>query len=147
MVTKEEDRAKERTIGHKFVVPYALYSAKCYISPPFAERTGFSQEDLDILFQALGEMFTHDRSAARGEMIVRGIYDFEHVGTQGPANEAQNKREARLGCFHAHKLFEGIKVQLKEGKAFPESFDDYRVDCMWTQDNLPKGVRLHLRHL
>ncbi|MFH7320145.1 type I-C CRISPR-associated protein Cas7/Csd2 [Desulfurivibrio sp. D14AmB] len=145
-VTKEEDATKERTMGHKHIVPYALYAAKCYISPPFAKRTGFSTRDLDLFFEALSEMFTHDRSAARGEMVVRGIYDFEHVGSQHPNNAAQNEREARLGCYHAHKLFEGIQVSLEDGKSFPESFDDYRVVSTWTEENLPKGVVLHERH-
>ena len=84
-------------------------------------------------------------------MIVRGLYDFEHVGTQHQNNAEQNKREARLGCAHAHKLIEGIKVDLSDkakaaGKTFPESFADYDVKCDWTEANLPKGIRLNLRH-
>ena len=145
-VTKEDDAKKERTMGNKHIVPYALYAAKGYVSPAFAERTGFTEADLELLFQALLYMFEHDRSAARGEMIVRGLFDFEHVGTQHPNNAEQNKKEARLGCAHAHKLFEGIKVNLKEGKDFPESFADYIVKCEWMEENLPKGIRLHLRH-
>ena len=146
-VTKVADASKERTMGNKHIVPYALYVAKGYVSPAFAERTGFTQADLDLLFEALANMFEHDRSAARGEMIVRGIYDFEHVGTQADANSEQNKREARLGCAHAHELFEGIKVQLRPGKDFPESFADYLVENTWTKENLPKGVQLHPRHV
>jgi CRISPR-associated protein Csd2 len=146
-VTKEADAKKERTMGNKHIVPYALYAAKGYISPAFAEKTTFTQDDLNLLFEALNHMFEHDRSAARGEMIVRGIYDFEHVGTQPEANAGQNAREAKLGCAHAHELFEGIKVSLKEGKEFPESFADYVVENTWAADNLPKGVKLHLRHL
>ena len=145
-VTREDDRGKERTMGRKHVIPYALYWAKCFVSPAFAERTGFSGQDLEVLFEALGDLFTHDRSAARGDMVVRGIYDFEHVGTQHPNNHNQNLSEARLGCYHAHKLFEGIEVTLKEDKEFPESFSDYRIDCKWTSDNLPPGVKLHVRH-
>jgi CRISPR-associated protein Csd2 len=147
-VTKPEDEKKERTMGNKHIVPYALYAAKAYVSPVFAERTSFTTDDLDIFFEALQHMFTHDQSAARAEMIVRGIYDFEHVGTQDPNNAEQNKRETRLGCFHAHKLFEGIKVTLKPGKIYPESFDDYKenIVCSWTENNLPNGVALHLRH-
>jgi CRISPR-associated protein Csd2 len=145
-VTKEEDRAKERTMGNKHIVPYALYAAKGYVSSAFAERTGFTDQDLELLFEALLNMFEHDRSAARGEMVVRGLYDFEHVGTQGPSNAEQNRREARLGCAHAHKLFESVKVNLKEGKEFPESFSDYEVVCEWTDENLPRGVKLHKRH-
>jgi CRISPR-associated protein Csd2 len=146
-VTKEEDKAKERTMGNKHIVPYALYAAKGYVSPAFAERTGFTQVDLDLLFEALLQMFEHDRSAARGEMVVRGLYDFEHIGTQHENNAEQNKREARLGCAHAHKLFEGIKVELTDEakiKGFPESFSDYKVTCNWTDP--PNGVRLHKRH-
>jgi len=147
----EEEKAKSIVAqtgiqGRKHFVPYALYATKCYISPPFAERTGFSEDDLALFFEALNEMFTHDRSAARGEMVVRGIYDFEHVGSQHPNNAEQNKKEARLGCYHAHKLFEGIHVGLKPGKAFPESFADYDVSVNWTGVTLPAGVVLNLRH-
>ena len=94
-------------------------------------------------------MFEHDRSAARGEMVLRGLYDFEHVGTQHENNAEQNKREARLGCEHAHKLFENIDVTLTEeakAKGFPESFADYHVTCGWEDNELRKGVRLHKRH-
>ncbi len=146
VATTIADESKERTMGSKFVVPYGLYVAKIYVSPAFAERTGFTNHDLDVLFEALNYMFEHDRSASRGEMIVRGIYDFEHIGTQHENNIENNKREARLGCCHAHKLFEGIDVHLKDGKEFPESFKDYEVNCSWTDDNLPKGVKLHKRH-
>lgn len=147
----EEDIAKSIVAqtgiqGRKHFVPYALYATKCYISPPFAEKTGFSEDDLSLFFEALNQMFTHDRSAARGEMVVRGVYDFEHVGSQHPNNAAQNKKEARLGCYHAHKLFEGIQVNLKTDKVFPESFQDYKVDCQWSDETLPPGVALHLRH-
>ncbi len=145
-VTKPEDEKKERTRGNKHIVPYALYAAKAYVSPVFAERTGFTNDDLELFFEALQHMFTHDQSAARAEMTVRGIYDFEHVGTQEPSNADQNRKEARLGCYHAHKLFEGIKVELRPGKSFPESFGDYAPVCNWTKENLPKGVVLHLRH-
>ena len=137
-------------MGNKHIVPYALYVAKGYISPSFAERTGFTHADLELFFQALAGMFEHDRSAARGEMIVRGIYDFEHVGTHADAVDeqqlAQNLREAKLGCAHAHKLFEGIKIEVKDGKEFPESFADYAVVNEWTEKTLPKGVKLHLHH-
>jgi CRISPR-associated protein Csd2 len=148
-VTKEEDKSKERTMGRKHIVPYGLYAAKCFISPAFAETakgTGFDENDLDLFFAALNDMFTHDRSAARGEMIVRGIYDFEHVGTQHPNNAEQNGREARLGCYHAHKLFDGIHVRLKEGREFPESYDDYDIRCSWDNESIPLGVKLNLRH-
>ena len=151
---KEVEKAEEqqpgsgqnRTMGNKHIVPYALYAAKAYVSPAFAERTGFTNADLEVLFDALNHMFEHDRSAARGEMVVRGIYDFEHVGTQHENNAAQNRREARLGCAHAHRLFEGIEVKLKEGVEFPKSFADYEVNCGWDDTDLPAGVCLNKRH-
>jgi len=162
-VTKEEDIEKERTMGHKHIVPYALYAAKAYVSPAFAEKTKFTNADLKLLFEALSDLFSHDRSAARGEMIVRGIYDFEHVGTQHPNNGEQNKREARLGCAHAHVLFEGIEVHLRKNangsdKEGPQSFADYEIINHWDPNDsaksngdtknltLPQGVKLHLRH-
>ena len=146
VATTIADENKERTMGNKHIVPYALYAAKGYVSPAFAERTSFTQADLALLFEALLHMFEHDRSAARGEMIVRGLYDFEHVGTQHENNAEQNRREARLGCAHAHKLFEGINVRLKEGLEFPASFADYEVICTWDNQPLPRGVLLHKRH-
>lgn len=150
-VTKPEDEKKERTMGNKHIVPYALYVGKVFISPAFAEKTGFTEEDLTIFFEALSHMFDHDQSAARPEMNVRGIFDFEHIGTQGEKNAEQNKREARLGCCHAYKLFDGIKIGLKEevkkqGKSWPEAFLDYNIQCNWENEPLPAGVKLHLRH-
>lgn len=146
VATAEKDEHKERTMGNKYIVPYGLYAAKIYVSPAFAERTGFTNHDLEVLFEALNYMFEHDRSASRGEMIIRGIYDFEHIGTQHENNAEANKREARLGCCHAHKLFEGINVNLKAEKDFPQSFEDYEVNCKWDSEALPGGVKLHKRH-
>ena len=145
-VTDAKDKDKQRTMGGKHIVPYALYASRIYISPAFAKRSGFSQADLDLFFEALLGMFAHDHSAARGDMVVRGVYDFEHVGTQHANNAEQNLREARLGCAHAHELFEGIAVQLKEGVDFPQSWKDYAVSCKWDEVSLPRGVELHKRH-
>lgn len=129
-VTKEEDAAKERTMGNKHIVPYGLYAAKAFVSPIFAARTGFDEADLALFFDALTHLFSNDQSAARAEMNVRAIYDFEHVGTQPGKNVEQNKREAMLGCAHAHKLFEQVAFKRKadgNGRTFPASFADYAV--------------------
>ena len=75
-VTNERDLAKERTMGRKSTVPYGLYRAHGFISAPLARDTGFSDEDQNLLFRALAEMFEHDRSAARGMMSTRGLYVF-----------------------------------------------------------------------
>ena len=141
-VTKEEDVAKERTMGQKYIVPYALYSAKCYVSPAFAEQTGFDQADYDLLIEALTHLFDHDRSASRGDMVVRGLFDFEHVGTQAEGNAEQNRRETRLGCAHAHRLFETIKVKLKDETRLPVSFEDYTVKPTFEEKKFP-GVKLY----
>ena len=144
-VTKPEDEKKERTMGNKHIVPYALYVAKAFVSPVFAEKTGFTEADLEIFFEALQHMFDHDQSAARPEMSVRGIYDFEHIGTQGENNAANNAREARLGCAHAWKLFEGVDIKLTSNpdgtpKDYPESFADYAVTDNWVEDSPPSGI-------
>jgi CRISPR-associated protein Csd2 len=148
-VTKVEDTDKERTMGQKYIVPYGLYAAKCYVSPAFAENTGFDQADYDLLIEAMSNLFDHDRSAARGDMVVRGLYDFEHVGTQNAANAEQNRREARIGCAHAHQLLESIDVRLKQPGSFPQSFADYELKVGdWDADGRsPRfpGVVLHRR--
>jgi CRISPR-associated protein Csd2 len=144
-VTKEEDVAKERTMGQKFIVPYGLYWAKCYLSPAFAEYTGFDEADYKLLIEALSHLFDHDHSAARGDMIVRGVFDFEHVGTQPEGNAEQNRREARLGCAHAHRLFSTIEVKLKDEGNQPASFADYKVSVNFNEEDY-KGVKLH-RHV
>jgi CRISPR-associated protein Csd2 len=143
-VTKEEDAARERTMGQKYIVPYGLYSAKCYVSPAFAQNTGFDQADFDLFIEALTHMFDHDRSSARGDMVVRAVYDFEHVGRQPESNAAQNKREAMLGCAHAHELFESISVSLKPGVPMPQSFADYDLKVNFDETKFP-GVKLHRR--
>lgn len=128
-VTKEEDAAKERTMGHKHIVPYGLYVAKAFVSPMFADKTGFDAADLKVFFEALTHLFGSDQSAARAEMCVRAVFAFEHVGTQGEKNEKQNRREQQLGCAHAHKLFESVTIKRNGNSTttFPTAFTDYDV--------------------
>jgi CRISPR-associated protein Csd2 len=122
--------------------------AKAFVSPVFADRTSFTDEDLELFFEALQHMFDHDQSAARADMTVRGIYDFEHVGTQAEANAAQNAREAKLGCAHAWKLFEGVHIPPAK-KGFPESFADYAITDDWPDKNcgdvIAPGVKIYRR--
>lgn len=96
-VTKEEDIEKERTIGRKYTVPYGLYKAHGFVSPHFASSTGFSKEDLDLLWEALVQMFEVDRSASRGLMTTRRLVVFEHNSALGskPADELFNRVEVR----------------------------------------------------
>ena len=95
-VTKEEDAEKERTMGRKQYIPYGLYRVEGFVSASLAEKTGFSQEDLDLFFSALMNMFENDRSAARGLMSSRKLFVFKH--------------ESKLGNAPAHRLFEAVKV-------------------------------------
>ena len=97
-----------------------------FVSSFLAKQTGFSVDDLELLWQALCQMFEHDRSAARGEMTTRGLYVFKH--------------DSELGNAPAHTLFERVQPKLKEGVNVPRSFDDY--DVAVDKANLPSGVTL-----
>lgn len=125
-VTNEKDLEKERTMGRKHTVPYGIYVAHGFISSFLAKQTGFGEEDLELLWQALESMFEHDRSAARGEMSTRGLYVFKH--------------DSELGNAHAHALFDRVKIQRKDGVEVPRAFADYAVTV--AEDNLPPGVTL-----
>jgi CRISPR-associated protein Csd2 len=126
-VTNERDIEKERTMGRKEIVPYGLYVAHGFISPYLAADTGFSQEDLDLLWQALQMMFEHDRSAARGEMSSRKLVVFEH--------------ESALGNAPAHRLFERVEISRKDPAAPPRAFSDYAVSI--NRENVPAGITIH----
>lgn len=127
-VTNERDAEKERTIGRKHIVPYALYRAEGYVSAKLAEKTSFTGEDLQLLWDALINMFDHDHSAARGKMNSRCLFVFKH--------------ESALGNAPAHKLFDLIKVERKaeNGSGPARSFSDYEVQV--ARDSVPKGVTL-----
>jgi len=113
-VTNERDVEKERTMGRKHIVPYALYRVEGYISAHLAAQTGFSKEDLELLWQALENMFEHDRSAARGKMASRKLIVFEH--------------STALGNAHAHELFDCVKVRRVDPSRPARAFADYVVD-------------------
>lgn len=114
-VTNEKDLEKERTMGRKHIVPYALYRGHGYISAKLAEKTGFSDTDLEKFWQALEHMFEHDHSAARGEMSARRLIVFKHHDA--------------LGNLPAHKLFAAVRVDRISGeKNTPATdFSDYRI--------------------
>ena len=129
VTTEKEAEAQEgenRTMGRKFTVPYGLYQVHGFISAHLANQTGFSEEDLALLWEALVNMFEHDRSAARGEMTMRGLYVFQH--------------ESPLGNAPAHSLFKRIKPVLKEGVLVPRQFEKYRLEL--DHSPLPAGASL-----
>lgn len=110
----EKQGGDNRTMGRKFTVPYGIYVAHGFVSAHLANQTGFSEEDLELLWQALENMFEHDRSAARGEMATRGLYVFKH--------------DSQLGNAHAHSLFSRIQPRLKDGVAVPRDFGGYDIN-------------------
>ena len=113
-VTNEKDADKERTMGRKHIIPYALYRAEGYISAPLAKKTGFSGEDLELFWQAMLNMFEHDHSAARGRMSSRKLIIFEH--------------DTSLGNAPAHRLFELVTVKRKDEIKPPRAFNDYTIE-------------------
>ena len=108
----EKQSGDNRTMGRKFTIPYGLYAAHGFVSSFLAKQTGFDEGDLELLWQALAQMFEHDRSAARGEMTTRGLYVFKH--------------ESELGNAPAHKLFELIQTK-KNSDEPARDFADYTV--------------------
>lgn len=125
---KEKDLAEkgEMTIGRKSIIPYGLYRVDGYVSAMLAQKvTGFSEEDLELLWKAIINMFEHDRSAARGKMCMRKLYIFKH--------------NSPLGDAPSHILFDKICIKKKEGVSVPRSFGDYEI----TVDmNMPNGVSI-----
>ncbi len=125
---RKEDKPIEEQIGiqgRKFTVPYGLYAAHGFVSSFLAKQTGFDENDLELLWQALAQMFEHDRSAARGEMSTRGLYVFKH--------------DSELGNAPAHNLFDLIQVK-KNSDEPARDFADYTVSV--NDANIPAGVSL-----
>ena len=121
--TNESDSA---TMGRKSIVPYGLYRADGYVSAMLAQKlTKFSEEDLELLWNAIINMFEHDRSAARGKMCVRKLYVFKH--------------DSLLGNAPANVLFDKIVIGKKDGVEVPRSFNDYEITV---DENMPEGVEL-----
>ena len=138
-VTNEKDVEKERTMGRKHIVPYGLYMAHGFINAKLAEKTGFTEDDLTLLWDALRDMFDLDRSAARGLMAGRRMIVFRH--------------DSALGNAQAHKLFERVSVKRchdgecvavgdKRTHNWPpaRAFSDYRIDI--DTDDMPAGVTI-----
>ena len=125
-ITTETDAEKKGTeMGRKYIVPYGLYRAEGYISANLARKTtGFSEDDLALLWQAILNMFELDRSAARGNMAVRELIVFKH--------------DSELGNAPAYKLFDLVKVVRKDGVTAPRAYSDYTVTL--DEPHLPDGV-------
>ena len=129
-ITTEADVEKKGTeMGRKYIVPYGLYRVEGYVSANLARKTtGFSEEDLSLLWTAILNMFENDHSAARGKMAVRELIIFKH--------------DSELGCAPSYKLFEAVHVARKEGVEIPRSYQDYTVTV---SEPLPEGVHCERR--
>ena len=121
----EKQRGDNRTMGRKFTIPYGLYCSHGFISAPLAAQTGFSVDDLSLFWQALANMFEHDRSAARGLMATRKLVVFQH--------------DSQLGNAPAHRLFDTVKVSARA--PVPRDFNDYEVTVP-VQTDMPTGVKI-----
>lgn len=125
-VTKDEAKEKEKTMGRKATIPYGLYLAYGFVSANLAHQTGFDQEDLELLWSALKNMFDNDRSAAKGLMAARKLIVFEHSG--------------ELGNAPANTLFDLVRVHKKSEISTPRCFKDYDVHI--DHDNVPTGITI-----
>lgn len=128
-ITTDEDKdLKSTEMGNKYIIPYGLYKAEGFVSANLARRsTGFSESDLELLWEAIMNMFEHDHSAARGKMAVRKLIIFKH--------------DSELGNAPAHKLFDLIGIERTDDSEMPaRAYTDYRVTINTV--NLPKGVNI-----
>ena len=136
---QETPEDKLRTMGRKQLIPFGLYEIRGFVSANLAAETGFDEQDLQILFEAILNMYEHDRSASKGEMeVVSPLIIFKHVGTDTDA--AQRVRQAKLGCAPAHKLFDLVKVERKPEVKYPRSYRDYTASIALSKR--PAGVEI-----
>ena len=127
-ITTEKDAENKSTeMGRKNIVPYALYRVEGYISANLARKvTGFSEDDLELLWEAIINMFENDHSAARGKMAVRELIVFKH--------------SKELGDCPAYKLFDSVEVKRKEEVVYPRKYQDYTINIC--EDMIPDTVEL-----
>lgn len=127
-ITTEEDSLNKKTeMGRKNIVPYGLYRAEGFISANLARKvTGFSEEDLELLWEAIINMFEHDHSAARGKMAVRRLIVFKHSREQGDCP--------------SYKLFDAVEVKRKEGVEFARQYSDYEIAIH--REQIPESVEV-----
>lgn len=122
----EEQKGDNRTMGRKYTIPYGLYKAHGFISASLANQTGFNEDDMTLLWEALENMFEHDRSAARGLMNTRKLIVFKHA--------------SKLGNAPSQTLFDSVKVSKRKNDAVIRDFSDYEVTI--SKEDIPDGVTL-----
>ena len=143
---EEQSRSddKKRTMGNKSFITYGLYLVKGTVSAMLAEKTGFTEDDLNKLFEALFQMYEHDISSSKqGMHVIAPIIIFKHTGTQDKANTEQKEKEAKLGCCPAQRLYKTLSVKKKDFVEHPLSLQDYDISLDTTK--IPNGVELGLK--
>lgn len=135
--SKQEDNL--RTMGRKSLIPYGLYVCRGFISAFLAQKTSFSEDDLELLWSALGNMFEHDRSASKGLMTTQKLIVFKHKGTD--SDEDQCRQQAMLGCAPAQTLFNLVKIERVNKEVPPRSFNDYCISID-PDKKCPQGVEI-----
>jgi len=124
--TEDRQQSGETEMGKKSIIPYALYRGEGYVSAMLAQKiTGFSEDDLELLWTSIINMFEHDRSAARGKLCMRKLIVFKH--------------DSALGNAPAHILFDKVSVKLKDGVTTPRHYSDYDISI---DKDMPEGVTL-----
>jgi len=130
ITTEADAENKSNEMGSKYIVPYGLYRCEGYISANLARKTtGFSEEDLNLLWDAIVNMFEYDRSSLRGQMAVRKLIIFKH--------------DTELGCAPAHKLFDLVHAEKKDDVEFPRSISDYLITI--DEARIPNGITVEQR--
>lgn len=127
ITTEKDAEGKNTEMGRKSIVPYGLYRAEGFVSANLARRvTGFSEEDLELLWEAIINMFEHDHSAARGKMAVRELIVFKH--------------SSELGDCPSYRLFDAVEVKKKEGITYPRKYQEYEVTIH--EEDIPDSVEV-----
>ncbi|TBL80096.1 type I-C CRISPR-associated protein Cas7/Csd2 [Paenibacillus thalictri] len=124
--TEKEKASENRTMGRKYIIPYGLYRVEGFVSAKFAQKTGFTENDLSFFFEAVKLMFDHDRSASRGKMSARKLFVFKH--------------NSELGSAPAATLFDLIDAKLRDESQPPRSYSQYEITVH--KDAVPAGVEL-----
>jgi len=131
-------------MGRKQLIPHGLYEGRGFVSAHLADETGFSETDLDLLWEALLSMYEHDRSSSKGQMsTVPPLIIFKHIGTDSDA--AQRVRQAKLGCASAHRLFDLVQIARRPEVALARSYRHYELTVRLSQ--VPAGMQVGFAQL
>ena len=136
---------KKRTMGNKKYIPYGLYVFKATVSANLANKVDFSEEDLEVLIEAITQMYANDVSASKmGMAVLSPVIIFKHVGTQNENNSENNAKEALLGCAPAYKLFDLLEIKKKDEVDVARSYKDY--EAVFHISKMPSGVQVGFKN-